>query len=87
LSSAALRCARCDKRLSRKTARVIDGKVLCSTCMFAAPIRWPKELRSLEDIHLPVRFVSREELREEYPHRDSDTRPKAGDAKQGSTRE
>ncbi len=30
-----LECTRCSKRLSRKTARIIDGKVLCSTCMFA----------------------------------------------------
>lgn len=28
-------CERCHKRLSRKTARLIDGKVLCSACMFA----------------------------------------------------
>jgi formylmethanofuran dehydrogenase subunit E len=32
-----LRCSRCDKRLSRKTARMIDGKLLCSACMFAGP--------------------------------------------------
>lgn len=30
-------CEQCGKRLSRKTARLIDGKVLCSTCMFAPP--------------------------------------------------
>lgn len=29
-----LNCQQCGKRLSRKTARLIDGKVLCSTCMF-----------------------------------------------------
>jgi hypothetical protein len=28
------RCTRCNKRLSRKTARLIDGKVLCSACVF-----------------------------------------------------
>lgn len=27
-------CAHCGKRLSRKTARQIDGVVMCSTCMF-----------------------------------------------------
>lgn len=32
-----LRCSRCDKRLSRKMARMIDGEVLCSTCMFSPP--------------------------------------------------
>lgn len=30
-----MNCTRCNKRLSRKTARSIDGKVLCSSCMFA----------------------------------------------------
>lgn len=30
-----MKCERCNKRLSRKTARLIDGEVLCSTCMFA----------------------------------------------------
>jgi formylmethanofuran dehydrogenase subunit E len=29
-----LRCERCDKKLSRKTARMIDGKALCSPCVF-----------------------------------------------------
>jgi hypothetical protein len=29
-----IRCTRCNKRLSRKTARMIDGKVLCSPCVF-----------------------------------------------------
>lgn len=29
---AAFRCSRCDKKLSLKTARMIDGKVLCSPC-------------------------------------------------------
>jgi formylmethanofuran dehydrogenase subunit E len=28
------RCTRCNKRLSRKTARLIDGKILCSACVF-----------------------------------------------------
>lgn len=32
-----LRCVRCQKKLSRKRARIIDGKVLCSPCMFANP--------------------------------------------------
>ncbi len=27
-------CSHCQKRLSRKTARQIDGVVMCSTCMF-----------------------------------------------------
>lgn len=30
-----MKCQRCGKRLSRKTARLIDSRVLCSTCMFA----------------------------------------------------
>jgi formylmethanofuran dehydrogenase subunit E len=29
-----LACTGCGKRLSRKTARLIDGKVLCSACLF-----------------------------------------------------
>ena len=29
-----LTCQQCNKRLSRKTARLIEGRVLCSTCMF-----------------------------------------------------
>jgi formylmethanofuran dehydrogenase subunit E len=29
-----LYCHRCDKKLSRKTARLIDGKLLCSSCLF-----------------------------------------------------
>lgn len=29
-----LRCSRCEKLLSRKTARLIDGMVLCSACLF-----------------------------------------------------
>lgn len=28
-------CSRCGKRLWKKNARLIDGKVLCSACMFA----------------------------------------------------
>lgn len=27
-------CEKCYKRLSRKTARLIDGKLLCSACLF-----------------------------------------------------
>ncbi len=30
-----LLCTHCGKRLSRKTARIIEGVVTCSTCMFA----------------------------------------------------
>jgi formylmethanofuran dehydrogenase subunit E len=29
-----LRCSRCDKKLSRKTARQIEGKPVCSACLF-----------------------------------------------------
>lgn len=29
-----LTCSRCDKQLSLKTARMIDGKVMCSKCLF-----------------------------------------------------
>lgn len=32
---ARLRCSRCDKALWKKNARLIDGKIMCSTCMFA----------------------------------------------------
>lgn len=30
-----MNCQHCNKRLSRKTARQIDGVVMCSACMFA----------------------------------------------------
>lgn len=37
-------CAHCGKRLSRKTARIIDGVVMCGVCMFKpASEREPKE--------------------------------------------
>jgi len=29
-----LRCSKCDKKLTLKRARVIDGKLLCSACLF-----------------------------------------------------
>jgi formylmethanofuran dehydrogenase subunit E len=29
-----LRCTNCAKKLSRKTARLIEGKLLCSACLF-----------------------------------------------------
>jgi formylmethanofuran dehydrogenase subunit E len=29
-----LRCSRCEKKLSRKRARMINGKVMCSACVF-----------------------------------------------------
>lgn len=29
-----LACTHCGKRLSRKSARQIDGVIMCSTCMF-----------------------------------------------------
>lgn len=29
-----MNCSSCNKRLSRKTARLIDGKLLCSACLF-----------------------------------------------------
>ena len=29
-----MECNRCRKRLTRKTARQVDGEVLCSPCMF-----------------------------------------------------
>lgn len=48
-----LRCTVCDKKLSRKTARVIDGKPLCSSCMFNGP--WP------------IKRMSRDEIAELYP--------------------
>lgn len=32
-------CSRCDKRLARKTARLIDGKLLCSACLFPRTIK------------------------------------------------
>lgn len=30
-------CESCDKRLTRKGARQIDGKVICGDCMFRPP--------------------------------------------------
>jgi hypothetical protein len=35
--NARMRCLDCGKKLSKKTARLINGRVLCSTCMFALP--------------------------------------------------
>lgn len=32
-----LTCNRCGKRLSRKTARQVNGEVICSACLFSAP--------------------------------------------------
>jgi formylmethanofuran dehydrogenase subunit E len=29
-----MHCSRCDKRLSQKSARLIDGKLLCAACLF-----------------------------------------------------
>lgn len=29
-----MNCTRCDKRLSRKFARLIEGKPICSACLF-----------------------------------------------------
>jgi formylmethanofuran dehydrogenase subunit E len=29
-----MNCSRCNKRLSKKTARLIEGKPLCSACLF-----------------------------------------------------
>lgn len=29
-----MRCTKCDKRLTRKTARQIDGNLMCSACIF-----------------------------------------------------
>jgi formylmethanofuran dehydrogenase subunit E len=34
-----LRCVICNKRLSRKFARLIGGRVLCSACMFTSAPR------------------------------------------------
>jgi formylmethanofuran dehydrogenase subunit E len=34
--NAKLRCLQCGKKLSRKTARLINGRALCSSCMFAS---------------------------------------------------
>jgi predicted nucleic acid-binding Zn-ribbon protein len=36
-----LTCTRCGKSLSKKTARMIEGVVMCSSCMFA-PVRKAK---------------------------------------------
>jgi hypothetical protein len=33
--SPSLICQRCGKKLSRKRARIIDGEIMCSPCMFA----------------------------------------------------
>jgi hypothetical protein len=32
--NAKMRCLDCGKKLSRKTARLINGRTVCSTCMF-----------------------------------------------------
>lgn len=29
-----MQCERCGKKLSRKTARAVDGQVICSACLF-----------------------------------------------------
>jgi predicted nucleic acid-binding Zn-ribbon protein len=34
-----MNCTHCGKRLSRKTARQIDGVVMCGNCMFRPPAR------------------------------------------------
>ena len=36
-------CTKCGKRLSRKTARLIDGKILCSACLFPPMKREPQQ--------------------------------------------
>lgn len=43
-------CTHCGKRLSRKTARQIDGVVTCSTCMFKpAKERTPRDGGQLKE--------------------------------------
>lgn len=29
-----MRCSKCQKRLTHKRARLIDGKVICPSCLF-----------------------------------------------------
>ena len=47
-----LTCTKCGKRLSRKTARLIDGKVMCSACMFG-----PSPLERAKASYRPLRDV------------------------------
>jgi hypothetical protein len=51
-----LSCRHCGKRLSRKTARVIDGREICSACMFAP--RKSGETRSVKTRRGLVRRMS-----------------------------
>lgn len=51
-----LSCARCGKRLSRKSACLIDKVVLCRTCMFAPP---PK-LRGFDPSHEPLWYLTKD---------------------------
>jgi hypothetical protein len=46
-----LTCTRCGKRLSKKRARMIDGKVLCSPCVFASHAKpgFLRDLRTREE--------------------------------------
>jgi formylmethanofuran dehydrogenase subunit E len=34
-----MNCSRCNKRLSRKTARLIEGKLLCAACLFPKTVK------------------------------------------------
>jgi hypothetical protein len=82
-----LRCTRCDKRLSRKTARLIDGKLLCSTCMFAGPnCRCPERLVDMAcyGIHAckDGKRIAPEDLYVE-PTSDSGSRPEGENAEGG----
>lgn len=54
-------CEKCGKRLSRKTARLIEGKVLCSTCMFGpSPLERAKaSYRPLLDVDELVGITER----------------------------
>lgn len=47
-----MNCARCQKRLSRKTARQIDGEVVCSACMFAPPAKERPEQPEFDEAKL-----------------------------------
>lgn len=73
-SGVTLACKQCGKRLSRKTARLIDGRVLCSSCMFG-----PSPLDRAKASHRPMRDIDEILCIEREPASD-DTRPQGGDA-------
>lgn len=60
-----LQCTHCGKRLSRKTARQINGVVMCSTCLFkpaserACAHNYITITETTRDIPVPYLFCSK----------------------------